>query len=144
MADINWHTVEQFYELLDAGIISNNAMRVGKWLNDHGENGMTRNHLCHGVFYVLYGLPELPDHPKGKYMALDGGPPIKWRSFGGVTDWLFGKTNPNKIALIRQSLYTVEDEWSDSNKEAFLLFPYWVPDYKITTHISQWPPQLEL
>jgi len=143
MANVQWHTVEQYYELLFAGVIEGQGMRVGDWIEKYAKNGMTRNHLCHGVFNIIIGLPEMPDFPQGKFMALDGGPHIKWRSFGGAVQWLLGK-NPNKIPLIRESIYTVEDAWSETKKQAKLLFPLSVPQYKILTPPSEWPPQMEM
>jgi len=143
MANVQWHTVQQFYDLLYAGVIQNNAMRIADWLEKYGQNGMTRNHLCHGVFNIIIGLPEYPDYPQGKHKALDGGAHIKWRSIDGPILWLLGK-NPNEIVLIRESKYTVTDMWSEEKTQAKLLFPYWVPKFKITTHPDNWPPQLEL
>ncbi len=144
MAKVHWHTVEQFYEMLYAGVIENNAMRIAKWLHDHGDNGLTRNYLCTCVFNVIYDIDWSQEGcPKGLHKALDGGPPIKWRSIDGGILWLL-RENPNEVALIHESIYTVKDEHSDTKRQAKLLFPIGVPHYKIKLHPSKWPPQMEM
>jgi hypothetical protein len=126
MARVQWHTVEQYYDLLRSGAIQTQMGRVVSWIDKHGEGGMTRNQLFKTVFGPL-GL-----------VALDGKRPMKWNTMTPAI------THAIRQGLLRESTYTIKDEWSDEKNQSKLLFPYWVPEYKIKQSPIEWPPQMEM
>lgn len=106
MADVQKHSVLQYYEQVRRGIITNNAGRIMRYMLNYGEGGKTRHEICDNYFCVWNGH---------KWFSRDSGKPIHWQSLASPVIYLI------ENGYLLESEYEIDDPVTGN--PAKLLFP---------------------
>lgn len=132
MAKVQWHSVQQYYELVRSGALRDKRARIMRYMLNYGEDGKTRHEICDRYFCVFQN---------GKFMALDHGKPIPWQSIASPILWLLGNPKYQKVPEGRtphkylvESKYTVTDPVTSREGDphyAKLIFPAHIDPNKL-------------
>lgn len=125
MANVQDHSVDQYYERVRTGKERDNAARIMKYMLNFGQGGKTRHELCDRYFCV-------DDH--GKKSALDGGDPIPWQSIASPIIWLI------KNGYLVETNYKIPDPVTGN--PAKLLFPSHIDPNRLKTPPEDYQPSL--
>lgn len=140
MAKVQWHSIQQYYELVRSGRLRDMRARIMRYMLNYGENGKTRHEIVDRYFCVVRN---------GVFVALDNGPPIPWQSIASPILWLLGNPKYQKIpkpfAYIAESHYTIADpvvSKPDKPVKAKLLFPAHIDPNKLIHPPESYQPTM--